>query len=104
MKINLGSLITIAQTIGHFVGKVQKANPNMPGADKHQIVRDLVLDAIPVIEGISGIDINDPAAMALVDQVIVAEKAALNARAELMAFITDFKARKAANAETGPIK
>ncbi len=96
MKFNLGNILNVANLIGGFVQKIQDAHPNAPGADKHAIVRDLAVDAIPVIEGVSGIDINDPQALSLIDQVIVAEKAALNARAALTAFIADFKARKAA--------
>lgn len=98
MKFNLGQILSLATVIGKFVKKVQDAHPNAPGADKHAIVRDLAVDALPLVEGISGIDLNDPKAIALIDQVIVAEKAALNARAALEDFIADFKARQAAQA------
>jgi hypothetical protein len=92
MKISLGQILSAAQMIGGFVQKVQDAHPNAPGADKHAIVRDLALDALPVIEGITGKDLNNPLILEAVDAVISAEKAALNAKNKLAAVVASVKA------------
>ncbi len=91
MKFNLGKVLSVAQLIGGFVQKVQQSHPNDPGADKHAIVKELAIQALPIIEGLSGADLSRPEVMDAIDAVIVAEKAALTAKAKLEAVIAALK-------------
>lgn len=94
---NIGKLIGIAQTIGSIVATVQQIKgDNASGADKHEIVRNAAIGLIPAIEGITGQDLNNPLIAQAIDDVIKAEKAAMNAKDALSALVADIKAKRAA--------
>lgn len=93
---NLGKLVGIAQAIGSIVATVQRIKgDHASGADKHDIVRNAAIGLIPAVEGVTGEDLNNPLVIQAIDDVIKAEKAALNARTTLSALIADIKARHA---------
>jgi hypothetical protein len=94
---NISKIVGIAQTIGSLVSTVQQVKGDAAsGADKHEIVKNAAIGLIPAIEGVTGEDLNDPLVAQAIDDVIKAEKAALNARNTLQTLVADIKARHAA--------
>jgi hypothetical protein len=86
MKFDLGKILRIASVVGPLVKEVQSKFKGSKGMEKHVIVADAVKDLLPAIEGATGTDLLDNAAfIAAIDQLIVAEKAALKAADEAQA-------------------
>ncbi|CAB4146981.1 hypothetical protein UFOVP509_7 [uncultured Caudovirales phage] len=101
-KLDFGKIISLSKFVGGAVKAVQAVHGAAPGADKHQIVADAALSALPFLEGLTGLDVADNAKiLALLNSLIALEKSAMNAsaavvqaRADLDSVIADLKSKR----------
>jgi hypothetical protein len=72
-KLSVAQMMGIAGLIGNLVHKVQELHGDKTGEEKHAIVKDLAIQSLPIIEGLSGLDLNDPLIIEAIDACIAAE-------------------------------
>ena len=93
-KLDFGRIFDVVRAIAPMVRQVQQ-DMKAPGADKHEAVADGAMVVLMAIEGLADKDLVDNGVLrTALDQVIVAEKAALKAREALSALIADIKSKR----------
>jgi hypothetical protein len=95
IKFNLGNILKVAQFVAPLVKQVQRDMKGAKGIEKHEVAADAAMALLQAAEGFTDQDLADNALLrALVDDLIVTEKAALKARESLTALVADIRRKR----------